>query len=356
MLDVSNSPVHTCAVDVHNEWDPLEEVVIGTTTGARVPTGDRSLLAIEFADLGSPAAIPSGPYAAQILDETEAELEALCAVLTDLGVTVRRPGWRDTAAEFSTPDWRSDGFYDYCPRDALLPLGDTIIETPMVLRSRFLEPLAYKELLLEYFASGARWISAPKPRLDDSMYAPEAPAGERLLDLEPAFDAANVLRFGTDILYLVSDSGNLKGARWLQSAIGDAYTVHPCRDIYASTHVDSTIVPLQPGLVLLNPARVSDETIPDFLRGWDRIYCPDLVDIGYAGPRPYCSVWIGMNLLVVRPGLVVADDRQRELIRVLEAHGIEVIPLRLTHSRTLGGGFHCVSLDVRRSGRLETYR
>lgn len=344
-------------VSVHNEWDPLEEIIVGTAQGARVPRADRSVFAVEYAgDYADQDQVPSGPYPDRVLKETEDELQALCEELTKLGVTVRRPAPRDNAALLTTPDWQTDGFHDYCPRDGLLAVGETVIETPMALRARFLESLAYKDILLEYFASGSRWISAPKPRLTDAMYTPEAEAGERLLDIEPVFDAANVLRFGTDLLYLVSDSGNELGAKWLQSAVGDAYTVHPCRKLYASTHVDSTIVPLRPGLVLINPARVNDDNMPDFLRSWQHITCPELVDIGFTGDKPHCSVWIGMNLLVVRPDLAVVDRRQTALIKLLEKHGMDVLPLQLTHARTLGGGFHCATLDVRRSGSLETYR
>jgi scyllo-inosamine-4-phosphate amidinotransferase 1 len=343
-------------VDVHTEWDPLEEVVVGTMAGARVPFAERSLLATEYPDIADPQQIPSGPFPGHVVEETEAELEELVDLLTGLGVSVRRPGGRDHKATVSTPDWSTDGFYDYCPRDGFLTVGSSIIETPMVLRSRFLEGFAYKELFLEYFESGARWLSAPKPQLTDAMYEPTAPPGQRLRDLEPAFDAANVLRFGTDVLYQVSDSGNLIGARWLQSALGAQYTVHPCPDLYTSTHIDSTLVPLRPGLVLVNPARVNDANMPAFLGGWDRIVCPELVDTGFVGDHPRSSVWIGMNFLVVAPGKAVVDKRQSELIRVLEQHGVEVIPAQLTHSRTLGGGFHCVTLDVRRTGELASYR
>jgi glycine amidinotransferase/scyllo-inosamine-4-phosphate amidinotransferase 1 len=341
-------------VNVNNEWDPLEEVIIGTARGARTPTPDPGLFALEYASLGSPDRIPSGPYPDWLVEETEAELDQLCDELTKLGIRVRRPTPRDHSATHSTPDWSSEGFYDYCPRDGLLTIGNTIIETPMVLRARFLESLSYKDLLLEYFNSGARWLSAPKPRLADDMYRSDRAQGERLADLEPAFDAANVLRLGTDLLYLVSDSGNEMGCRWLQSVLGDEYRVHPCRGIYASTHVDSTIVPLRPGLVLLNPDRINDDNMPDVLRSWDKVWAPDMVDIGFTGV-PKASTWIGMNLLVLRPDLVVADVRQPDLLRVLGKHGIDVIPLPMTHARTLGGGFHCVSLDVRRTGRLETY-
>jgi N-dimethylarginine dimethylaminohydrolase len=42
-------------------------------------------------------------------------------------------------------------------------------------------------------------------------------------------------------------------------------------------------------------------------------------------------------------------------MRLLEKRGFDVIPLRLRHAKMLGGGPHCVTLDVRRSGKLERY-
>jgi scyllo-inosamine-4-phosphate amidinotransferase 1 len=352
---VMTASVEHRLVDVHNEWDPLEEVIIGIIDGALSPISSENPFTSEYVGGNGrgdnfPERLP-----AQVEAETREDLARLSEALAGLGVIVRRPMPIDHSAWVSTPDWRSQGFYNYCPRDVLLAIGDTIIETPMVQRSRLFEPFAYKEILIDYFDRGAKWISAPKPRLLDEMIDSSAAPGARLRDLEPIFDAANVLRFGTDILYLVSDSGNERGWKWLQSVLGETYTVHPCRNLYASTHVDSTVLPLRPGLVLLNPERVTEENLPDFLRCWDKIWCPDLVDTGYIGPQAYCSPWIGMNLLVVRPDLVVVDDRQPKLICMLENHGIDVLPLRLTHSRTLGGSFHCVSLDTRRSGVLETY-
>ncbi|MEV5568291.1 inosamine-phosphate amidinotransferase 1, partial [Streptomyces sp. NPDC052196] len=107
-------------VDVHNEWDPLEEIVVGTMRGARVPAPDASLHAVEFSALASAADIPSGPYSQQVVEETEVELNVLAEELGKLGVTVRRPEPRDLSARISTPDWETEGFYDYCPRDGLL--------------------------------------------------------------------------------------------------------------------------------------------------------------------------------------------------------------------------------------------
>ena len=41
--------------------------------------------------------------------------------------------------------------------------------------------------------------------------------------------------------------------------------------------------------------------------------------------------------------------------RRVEWEGLDVIPLKLRHSKLLGGGPHCVTLDVRRKGTLQRY-
>ncbi len=341
-------------VCVHNEWDLLEEVIVGITAHARVPLGDKGLHAIRYADYENVGSIPSGPHDPRILAETDEDLEAIVEVLTSEGVVVRRPIPIDTSKRFSTIDWESDGMYNYCPRDVLLAVGDSIIETPMSLRSRTFETLAYRELLTEYLRSGSRWLAAPKPRLLDDVYNTTDPGSSAIKEHEPIFDAANVLRVGRDVLYLVSDTGNELGARWLQLALGNEYRVHPCRDLYASTHIDTTITLLRPGLVLVNPSRVNSKNLPSIFRGWDVLRAPEPVDIGFTGVA-YGSAWISMNLFMLSPHLAMVDRMQVELIRLLERNKIDCIPLQLRHGRTLGGGFHCVTLDVRRSGALEDY-
>ena len=62
------------------------------------------------------------------------------------------------------------GFYAAMPRDILLVVGDEIIESPMAWRSRFFEYRAYRSLMKEYFVSGAKWTTAPKPQMSDELY------------------------------------------------------------------------------------------------------------------------------------------------------------------------------------------
>ena len=340
-----------------NEWDPLEEVIVGNPLNARFPTADPSTRLAEFPDR-SLEEIPQGPFPQWVIEETEEDLDTFAAALEDAGVTVKRPDTWPHDSEFGTIHWQSQGYYNYCPRDILLVIGDHIIETPNVIRSRSQESYSYRKLLLDYMKSGAKWYSAPKPMLLDSLFDVDMEKPTPRND-EPAFDAANVLRLGQDLLYLVSATGNELGGQWLQTILGEAYRVHFLKDVYYGSHIDSTFAALRPGLVLCNPGRINDQTLPDIFRQWEVIYSPpmentDLHDAEYKS-RSIGSNWIDMNVFSISPELVVVDRDQKELIKLLEKHGLGVIPLKLRHSKMLGGGFHCVTLDTRRSGRLERY-
>ncbi len=342
-------------VNVHNEWDPIEDIVIGIIDEARLPTPDKSLHAIEFSNYPSLKSIPNGPFPAKVVEETAEDLEVLANTLSKLGINVRRPQAKKTDKEFGTAEWRSNGLYNYCPRDVILAVGDQLIESPCPIRARYFEVFAYREILLDCLKKGARWISAPRPELCDELYTEPNPDKICLTELEPIFDAANVLKVGRDILYLVSNTGNKLGGEWLQTILGPQYKVHFCHDLYLHTHIDTTITLVRPGLVVLNPERVNEQNMPAIFKSWDKIWCPEPVDIGFIGEKPYSTEWIAMNFLMVNPNLAIVDKNQTKLIAALNQHNVEVISLQLRHARTLGGGFHCVSLELYRKGSLENY-
>ena len=340
-----------------NEWDPLEEVVVGNPLRGRFPTADPSTRLAEYPDRPIEE-IPQGPFPQWIIDETEEDLHEFIGVLEKLGVTVKRPETWPHESKFSTIHWESQGFYNYCPRDVMLVIGDQVIETPNVIRSRAQETFSYRAMMVDYLKSGAKWYSAPKPMLLDSLFDVDMNKPTPRND-EPAFDAANILRLGEDLIYLVSGTGNRLGGQWLQTILGDAFRVHFFEDVYYGSHIDSTFAALRPGLMLCNPARVNDDTLPEILKQWDVIYSPpmegtDKHDADYLS-KSIGSAWIGMNLLSISPDMVVVDRNQTALIKLLEKQGLDVIPLELRHSKMLGGGFHCATLDIRRTGTLQRY-
>jgi N-dimethylarginine dimethylaminohydrolase len=340
-----------------NEWDQLEEVIVGNPLNARFPTADPSTQLAEFHDRPM-SKIPRGPFSQRIIEETEEDLKEFIATLEGLGIIVKRPETWPHEAKFSTIHWEAQGYYNYCPRDVLLVIGDRIIETPNVIRSRAQETFSYRNLLIDYMKSGARWYSAPKPMLLDSLFDVDLKRPTPR-DNEPAFDAANVLRFGQDLIYLVSATGNEMGGYWLQSMLGEKFRVHFFKDIYYGSHIDSTLVALRPGLILCNPARVNDDTLPQVLKQWKILYSPPMEKTDRYDPeylsKSIGSDWIDMNVFSINPNLAVVDSTQMGLMKLLESHGIDVIPLKLRHAKMLGGGFHCVTLDIRRNGKLQRY-
>ena len=329
------------------------------------------------------------------------DLDNLAAAIASFGVKVHRPKVHDLGRTYSTPFWQSTGNNVYNVRDLHLVVGNTVIETPSYLRSRYFEAVALYHIWYDYFEEGFRWICGPRPRLDREVSEPYyRDEGERVLTKEDlryieltggrieklhrlneneiVFEAANTVRMGRDLLYLVSSSGNHKSARWLQSVLGDEYRVHTTEDIYRSSHIDSTVLCLRPGLVMLNSTRVNDKNCPRLFDKWEKIWFEDVAPtsqpeldfqkevrdplakqleaIGFkTNLNDMSSPWVGMNFLSLDPQTVVVDERQTNLMRVLEQRGFTIVPVRMRHIYTQGGGIHCATLDTVRDSKLEDY-
>jgi hypothetical protein len=346
-------------ISTHNDWDPLQECFVGIADNMVHPKMDLSVMSFTYAGYEfEQVKNLKGSYPQWIIDEANEDLNELSNQLVKLGVKVRRPKNVVHSISYSTPDWDATGWYNYCPRDLLLPLDNLIIDCPSAMRSRYFETFSYREYLYEQFEEGVQWISAPKPRLLDDLYTFQDLSQPTVLNKEIIFDAANIVRMGNDLLFQVSNSGTLKGAQWLKSIVEPlGYRVHLADGFYAYTHFDSTVIPLRPGLVLFNGARLNENHYPTIFEKWDKIFFDDIVDIGSSLPDGIspCSPYIGLNLLSVNQNLVIVDINQSSLRKTLDAYGIDTIGMNLKHARTISGGFHCVTLDTLRDGQREDY-
>lgn len=342
-------------IQVYNEWDPVEEIIVGSAKYARIPKVDKGLEVIQNATKDLYQNLHVGSFPEWLVEETEEDIATFISELKKLNIRVKQPTPILFNEKFKTLDWEAEHFFCYCPRDIFLAFSDMIIETPNVFRSRYFETFAYKKILIDFLKEGSKWIAAPKPRLLDAAYNENDTNNSALNNIEPIFDAANVLRAGRDLFYLISDSGNELGCQWLQTLLGDKFRVHPCRNLYSSVHIDTTLCLLRPGLVLINPSRVNETNLPEPLRKWEVITAPEMVDFSYSEFNPMASIWSGMNLLMLRPDLAVVDAHQKPLIDLLAKKGIDSLPLKLRHGKVLGGGFHCITLDTKRKGTLEDY-
>jgi N-dimethylarginine dimethylaminohydrolase len=345
-------------INTHNDWDPLTEVIVGHAHHSRIAT-DISARSFGYATIDPKDMPMAGRYPDWVIDEANEDADGLATALQVLGVKVHRPktiDWDNTNYDIGQ-GWQSKGWYSWCPRDLILPLGDMLIEAPTPVRARYFETRLYEDILYEAFEDGALWIQAPKPKLNDNMYQFDDLSKPTLLNHEISFDAPNIVRVGKDLLYQVSNSGNLKGYQWLKRLLEPmGYRLH-YSELYSFAHFDSTIIPLRPGLVLLNSSRVNKHNCPEIFAKWDKIYFDDCVVQGNAidGYPPPCSPYIGMNILSVDEQTIICDDKQIPLMMKLEKHKIDCVPVKFRHAMTLSGGIHCATLDLHRKGTLEDY-
>ena len=298
----------------YNEWDPLRSVVVGRATHANWPTNDPVFKLESERTLWKETPVPSGAVPDWIIKEANEDLDQLVGLLKSLNVEVFRPDDFNFQAH--------DGMYNYCPRDRLLVYGDTIVNPAMMYPCRDMELQCYHDVV----DAASNYLFMPR---HEGM----------------TLDAANIARLNNKWIYLESASGNRAAYDWMCKHF-------PTVDIelvnfYSGVHIDSTIVPLREGLVLVNGSRVTPENLPRTLKDWEVIYCNHVEEQGFF-QYPYASKWIALNMLVVNPHTVIVDKDQPMLIDFLEKNQFMVIPMQLRHSRTLGGGFHCVTLDLHR--------
>ena len=287
---------------------------MGSATDANWPVNDPVFSKEGEKTTWKETPVPRGPVSQRIIEEANEDLDGLATTLMSLGVEVVRPDPLNFQVH--------DGMYNYCPRDRLLVYGSTIVDPAMMYPCRDMELQCYHDIV----DTADRYLFMPR--------------NEGFV-----LDAANVCRLGDKMLFLESASGNRKAYDWLCEQF-PGVTIELC-NFYAGVHIDSTIAPLREGLVMLNASRVNFDNVPRAFEGWHKIWVNDVVAQGFH-EYPYASKWIAMNMLVVDPHTVICDKYQTELIQTLESYKFTVIPLELRHSRTLGGGFHCVTLDLQR--------
>ena len=325
-----------------NEWSQLKKVIVGVADYAKIPPMTKSLRCVNYADRKDTSDIVHGLYPQQVIDEANEDLETFVDFLKSESIEVVRPDRNDVE------------YYNYCPRDVLLRYGDMTLAAPMSLEARQHE---WKN----YLKCAAPIAISERQSYEDQQYN-DGCIGDRdqlaLNEYTPMFDAANVIRANNDLLYLVSNTGNKLGAESLKRILNQPKTpwedekdirVHLLEGVYSYIHIDSTVAFLREGLMLLNPDRIKDKSVlPAPFCNWDAIFCPEPVDIGYYGNYCNASTWINMNLLSINENLVCLEENQTNLAKELEKYGIESKLLPTRHQRTLGGGFHCVTLDLDR--------
>ena len=332
-------------VSTKNEYGQLKSVILGRADGANWPTGD--LVFDRMTKLSTyPKKLRKGPVPDTVIEEARMDLLTMRDVLEDNKVMVFRPEIKDYTKHTMHYQYLTNGMHTYSARDLVLTVGNMAIECPTPFVSRYQEFEAYDVIKQEAMRDGCRWIAAPRARMEPA----ECIARGHKINLTeryPIFDAANVLKFDDKLLYMKSSTANQAGATWLQNVVGSEFEVVVWDDVYAHAHIDSTLISLSKDTILVNATRVKQEQLPDFMKTYKKIWVNDCVESNFY-KFPYASKWIGMNILSIDPETVLVDPIQSSLIDQLEQEKFKVVKVPLRHSRTLGGGHHCVTCDLER--------
>lgn len=360
-------------VNSFNEWDPLEEIIVGNGFPAELPFDDITFKLFFHDNIyGNKNTSFSDRWkiSPKIIETHNYDIEQFVKLLKDNNINVRRPKTPANTVITKTLCWSSTNYPALNVRDLTLIIGNEIIETPVSARWRQFENDYMKDIFLEYFKKGAKWTSAPRPLVTDNSYdlsriyktegAKEYYNSlkfkyKNYLDcgVEIMFDAANCIRLGDTILFNAPTEHERLGAEWLRRHLEGSFKVWEVN--IADNHIDSVFLPLRPGLALLTQDIISK--LPEQLQKWEFIMVPSeynseekLEYLPIASQKIYC------NILSISPNKIICMPEYYNILRdKLRKYNIEVIPNKIRYSRLFGGGHHCLSLDVRRKGEKESY-
>lgn len=348
-------------VRCYDEWSQLQEVFIASVLNSshtidpsfryfynQVHTDEKSIR------------IPD-----EILLEHQQEIDAFAALLESYGVIVRHQQEYAFVTPFSTPYWRAYSRPSDNPRDQFIIIGDTIVETPPVIRDRYFENDAWKHHLYGYFCAGSRWLTAPKPimlagsydwdwmNLDEKEFVATDSGVMKGPGLEIMFDGAQIIKLGCSMVMNVRSQNDQLGFEWMQREFPE-YKWHAVNFGPDADHLDGELTIIRPGLLLVGHNVIEDKSVlPDFMQSWDTIEMADVAE-HQKGLR-LASEGIHVNALMVDENNIIINEDAAKTIDALEAKGITCHAVPLHNSTVFGGGIHCSTLDIRRAGGFENY-
>ena len=363
----------TKIVNSWNDFDPLKHVIVGRADFSVIPPEEPATS--EKVPIDSEMRGMWGPRPTATVEAANEQLDNYVTILQGLGVTVDRPTPLQWNQAIQTPDFRTEsGMTQMPPRDILLTMGGEIMSAANSFRCRYFEYLAYWPLMNQYFEQDPdfKWTQAPRPRLTDESYKhnyydERITLEERLertaakdfvtTEVEPMWDAADVMRVGKDLFIQHGLTTNRKAMEWFKRYYPDlrVHAVNFPGDPYP-IHIDATFVPLRPGLIINNPHRRLPAEQREIFEAndWQIV---DAAPPAHAAPPPLCysSVWLSMNCLVIDHKTVCVEASEVHQMEQMDKLGMNVIPVPFRDAYAFGGGLHCATAAVFREGGCEDY-
>ena len=316
----------------------------------------------------------------RIHDETNEDLDVLADICKQFGTFVVRP---DILYPIET-EWR----HPMQVRDTIGKIGDTVFEVYTSSWDRMYENLNCRNILIDEFEEGARYISMPFPiyerkptnTIDDIDIKNEISNKEiQSYDNQGQIlgDTAAFMKCGKHIFHTHSNpktklkkqhsqiSMTNNGREWWKRE----FPSHEFVEMNAYGHVDGKISILRPGLVLA----WNKDHIPEIMKDWDVILIENKATYSGKQIKDLCEEkgvknypWhhlLGVsqetrfdaNCLSLDENTVITSGYDKDLSDKLKKYNIEMIPWVNRWNFLWSGGAHCCSVDLAREGKLIDY-
>ncbi|GJN70094.1 hypothetical protein PLICBS_004146 [Purpureocillium lilacinum] len=166
------------------------------------------------------------------------------------------------------------------------------------------------------------------------------------------------MRFGKIILGQLSNVTNQRGVDYLRAIIPQGYTVEilETNDPHAM-HIDATLLPLRQGILVYNPERVTEKELRRHAifadEQWELHPYPFMPKEreSYRPPMYMCPPWLVLNALSIDEKRILVEEHDTQFANWLkENFGMEPILCPFENVNSLGGSFHCATVDLVRAG------
>ena len=337
-------------VSSYTSWQPLEEVIVG-----RAYTPD-------YFDFIDNAQVRE--QLQLILAETNEDLDNLQKTCEEYGAVVKRP---NLPGKDNFQKWQTAGqgapLPPLTPRDWQITLGDKLL--------RVLPIDELNDICKEY---------------GDQVINPHGESFDPDCILNGA-SASCIVRVGRDVFFDNSEHLRPDQTDWIvQNVLGSEYRIH---EAITDGHGDAVFAILKPGVLLSSKWDDQLDLAGDF-PGWDvcKIWDSSIwaaMEVGkfkeenfngawyVQGQTPtkefgdfvdtYLNKWVGfvsdtvfdVNCLVLDDRHVVVNSDNPYLLDNLRKNDMEPIVCPLRHRFFWDGGWHCLTLDIKRKGGQTDY-
>ena len=241
------------------------------------------------------------------------------------------------------------------PADSFLCLADTVVEVPSIQENNFYDYVQYRDIWNEYFDNGSKWIAAPIPTHDPKQWD----GFDYYEWAEPLFDAPSVDPVGNICLTSEVIGLNQRARIWLERQFPQ-FNFLPVEGTRG--HLDSYFRILKPGLIY---SALPKNKFPEQFKNWDIIEtqkshytAPDIVS-EFLQDDDYDNTTLDVNgFSIDEENFIImkhVSENHPEVVKKIESHGINVIPLPFDSSRWLNQGVNCIINVTNRIGQFENY-